>query len=125
LKTTLKYRHEFVGGCTCNGKDNFGTAAISIYADLTLRPGDIVVTEKGMKVFVGSLDATHHPADFTSIGDYLGLSADERTKLLSMPLASTPKAQANVITFNSMIIFDSAPLENSLVPSPIPNGKAV
>ena len=36
------YRQKIVPGCTCNGRDTFGLAPISIANDPTLRQGDIV-----------------------------------------------------------------------------------
>jgi hypothetical protein len=116
LESALKYRRESVAACTCNGKDQFGTAAVSIYADVTLRPGDIVVTEKGLNVFVGSVGDTHQPADFTPMTSYSGLSADERARLLSRPTAFTPENPNKAMTLNTRIILGNAPLESTLTP---------
>lgn len=42
LDTAFVYRQKIVAGCTCNGRDTFGLAPISVANDPTLRPGDIV-----------------------------------------------------------------------------------
>jgi hypothetical protein len=61
LETAFKYRSEFARDCTCNGKDSVGTAAISLAADFTLRPGDIVARDDGFSVYVGSDDKLQSP----------------------------------------------------------------
>jgi hypothetical protein len=42
LPNAFRYRDELVAGCTCNGKDPVGLAAIRVEDDPTLRRGDIV-----------------------------------------------------------------------------------
>jgi hypothetical protein len=53
LKNAFTYRDRLVPGCTCNGRDPTGLAAIDAESDPTLRPGDIVVTKDGPVVFKG------------------------------------------------------------------------
>ncbi|WP_315772601.1 MULTISPECIES: DUF2865 domain-containing protein [unclassified Bradyrhizobium] len=50
LPNAFKYRTEIVDGCTCNGKDHFGLAKVSIANDPTLRKGDVVASDDGLKV---------------------------------------------------------------------------
>jgi len=50
LPNAFRYRNEIVAGCTCNGKDQFGLASISIEHDPTLRKGDIVAGVNGLLV---------------------------------------------------------------------------
>lgn len=50
LPNAFKFRSEIVDGCTCNGKDQFGLAKIKVEDDPTLRRGDIVASEDGLKV---------------------------------------------------------------------------
>ncbi|MGJ4926899.1 DUF2865 domain-containing protein [Bradyrhizobium sp. HKCCYLS2038] len=50
LPNAFKYRTEIVDNCTCNGKDHFGLAKVSIDNDPTLRKGDIVASDEGLKV---------------------------------------------------------------------------
>ncbi len=48
LPNAFRYRKELVAGCTCNGKDPTGLAAIKIDDDKTLRKGDIVAGFNGL-----------------------------------------------------------------------------
>jgi len=50
LPNAFKYRSEIVAGCTCNGKDQFGLAKISIDNDPTVRKGDIIAGKDGLMV---------------------------------------------------------------------------
>ena len=50
LPNAFRYRNELVAGCTCNGKDQIGLAAVKIEDDPTLRKGDIVAGEGGLFV---------------------------------------------------------------------------
>jgi len=50
LPNAFKYRTEIVAGCTCNGKDQFGLAKISVDDDPTLRRGDIIAGKDGLMV---------------------------------------------------------------------------
>lgn len=50
LPNVFRYRTEIVDGCTCNGKDHFGLAQVSIDNDPTLRKGDIVASADGLMV---------------------------------------------------------------------------
>ncbi|GLH78398.1 hypothetical protein SSBR45G_33070 [Bradyrhizobium sp. SSBR45G] len=50
LPNAFRYRTEVVDGCTCNGKDHFGLAKVSIDNDPTLRKGDVVASDDGLKV---------------------------------------------------------------------------
>jgi hypothetical protein len=48
LPNAFRYRNEIVAGCTCNGKDQFGLAPVSIENDPTLRKGDLVAGADGL-----------------------------------------------------------------------------
>ncbi|MFC0239583.1 DUF2865 domain-containing protein [Rhodopseudomonas telluris] len=50
MPNAFKFRTEIVDGCTCNGKDHFGLAKVKIEDDPTLRRGDIVASDDGLKV---------------------------------------------------------------------------
>ena len=50
LPNAFRYRTEIVDGCTCNGKDQFGVAAVSVETDPTLRKGDMVASGEGLMV---------------------------------------------------------------------------
>jgi hypothetical protein len=53
LNTAFAYRKKVVADCTCNGKDEFGLARVGAETDPTLRPGDIVATNKGLGTYAG------------------------------------------------------------------------
>jgi hypothetical protein len=48
LNTAFVYRQKIVPGCTCNGRDAFGLVITPVAEDTTLRPGDIVATNRGL-----------------------------------------------------------------------------
>jgi hypothetical protein len=50
LPNAFRYRKELVAGCTCNGKDPAGLAAIPLENDPTLRKGDLVAGDKSLQV---------------------------------------------------------------------------
>jgi len=50
LPNAFRYRDELVAGCTCNGKDPTGLAAVKIEDDPTLRRGDIVAGTGGLMI---------------------------------------------------------------------------
>jgi uncharacterized protein DUF2865 len=54
LEHAFLFRQRLVPSCTCNGKDAFGLAPIDVAADPTLRPGDMVATDKGVKTYTGA-----------------------------------------------------------------------
>lgn len=54
LDHAFLFRQRLVPTCTCNGKDAFGLAPIDVAADPTLRPGDMVATDKGVKTYAGA-----------------------------------------------------------------------
>ena len=56
LPNAFRYRNELVAGCTCNGRDPTGLAAVKIENDPTLRKGDIVAGEGGLVVANRSAD---------------------------------------------------------------------
>jgi hypothetical protein len=111
LKSAFGYRRERAGGCTCNGKDVFGTAAISVYADITLRSGDIVVAEDGFKVFVGSQGEQHQPDNFTPIQQYAGLPVRMRETLeAAWAVSRRVRPQPGKLDFNVRVIFGTESL---------------
>ena len=65
LPNAFRYRTEFVAGCTCNGKDSTGLAAVKIEDDPTLRKGDIVAGENGLVVAGRSADKRGAALDFS------------------------------------------------------------
>lgn len=105
LDTAFKFRRELVGGCTCNGSDAFGTADIDILADLTLRRGDIVVTENGLRIFVGRPGEAHRTAAFTPVENYADVPAQLRRRLDSIRVAAARRSEPDVAPFGSRFLF--------------------
>jgi len=58
LDNAFVYRQRLVPHCTCDGKDAFGLAKFDLTSDPTLRPGDIVSTKNGFKVYAGKRGRT-------------------------------------------------------------------
>jgi len=77
LPTAFAYRERTVADCTCNGRDAYGLVTPAANADPTLRPGDIVATERGFLAYNGAGGR----AEFTPIKSYSGLPAELRQKL--------------------------------------------
>ena len=58
------------------------TVPVSIYDDRTLRPGDAVMTAKGLRIFVGSRSMPHSEADFVALAAADGLPRQVQKSLL-------------------------------------------
>src|SRR5690606_8721793 len=63
LANAFLYRERLVTDCSCTDRDTSGIAIMDIEADPTLRPGDIVVTADGPKVFKGNRRTPHKTSD--------------------------------------------------------------
>jgi hypothetical protein len=87
LANAFVYREKIVPGCTCNGKTAFGLAPVDVANDPTLRPGDVVATVDGLKVFKGSKSQAHRTTDFTGIGSTALISRDLRRRLATMRIS--------------------------------------
>ena len=84
LPNAFVYRDRKVADCTCNGKDAYGLVTAEANDDPTLRPGDIVATDRGFVAYNGS---SKRSKEFTPIGSYNGLSAELRHKLAGAKIA--------------------------------------
>lgn len=78
LPRAFLYRKQLIGGCTCNGRDQFGLAHLDVNKDPTLVPGDVAATSKGMAAFTGWQNRT---AQFTRAGSYARFSRQYRSQL--------------------------------------------
>jgi hypothetical protein len=78
LPNAFVYRDRQVADCTCNGKDAYGLVTAEATDDPTLRPGDIVATDRGFVAYNGG---SKRSKEFTPIASYSGLSAETRHKL--------------------------------------------
>ncbi len=67
LPNAFRYRTEMVAGCTCNGKDPTGLAAVKVEDDPTLRKGDIVAGENGLLVAGRSADRRGASLNFSPV----------------------------------------------------------
>jgi hypothetical protein len=69
LENANVYRKHLVANCTCNGRDQFGLVPLRIADDPTLRPGDIVVTQKGLMAYSGRSEqgSAYTPVDPSSL----------------------------------------------------------
>ena len=87
LENAFAYRKRLVPNCTCNGRDQFGLVPLGIANDPTLRPGDIVVTQKGLMAFSGrsGQGAAYTPVDPSSVmrelNSVTSAQAPQRTEL--------------------------------------------
>jgi Protein of unknown function (DUF2865) len=89
MSSALSYRKGVSDTCTCS-TSGFGlTTAASVAYDRTLRAGDIVMTQKGMRVFIGG-QAPYKEANFTSIDRSRTFAGQSRETLRSMERASLP-----------------------------------
>jgi hypothetical protein len=70
IENALLYRTKLVENCSCTGKGPIGVAKLDVESDPTLRPGDIVVTREGRKVFAGGdLRPPHKESDFRPLDE--------------------------------------------------------
>lgn len=82
LPTAFTYRKQLVADCTCNGKSAGGLVRIDAKSDPTLRPGDIVATDKGLMSYRGGNGKN---AEFSRIQD---------RKLANVQIRPAPTASA-------------------------------
>lgn len=108
LDTAFKYRRSNPDGCTCNGQDVFGTAAISIHADVTLRRGDIVVVDGGQQAFVGWQGDNRQSPEFTPVRQIPDLRSPAHEAPRAASVAPQPAPAA--INFNARIMFEDTRL---------------
>jgi hypothetical protein len=80
LPAALAYRKSLKPGCSCRGST--ATAmAVPIANDPTLARGDIVVTQKGVRIFAGGAKPPFRDSDFVPYRNYRGLSREVITML--------------------------------------------
>jgi hypothetical protein len=86
LQNAFAYRDRVVADCSCNGKDAFGLVTTTANDDPTLRPGDIVATDKGFVAYNGG-SGRRPSAEFTPVESYGGMSAEVRQRLAGTKIA--------------------------------------
>jgi len=72
LPNAFRYRTELVTGCTCNGKDQLGLAAVKLEKDPTLRKGDLVAGADGLVVAGRGADKRGASLNFSPAPDKVG-----------------------------------------------------
>jgi uncharacterized protein DUF2865 len=90
LDNAFTYRKQMVQGCSCNAADSIGLDKMDVLEDPTLKPGDIVATEKGFVTYKGSRGA-RVAADFTPLKEDPRLALAARAK----PVRNAAKKEAN------------------------------
>ena len=90
IEQAFAYRTNLVPGCTCNGAEATGLAPLDVMADPTLRPGDIVATADGLKVFQGGAGDAHRSAEFTPVAKSAWVPRDVRSRLSKVKVSEKP-----------------------------------
>ncbi len=98
LPAAFLYRKQTVAGCTCDGRTAFGLAPIDVKTDPTLKPGDVVVTRKGL---VAVSRMKNHVAEFAPVKSDSRMPKSYRAQLAAMKLMPpTPgEGHASAVTF--------------------------
>ncbi|WP_170181747.1 DUF2865 domain-containing protein [Phreatobacter stygius] len=81
LATAFRFRETTVAACTCQGRATNGLARLPITHDFTLRAGDVVVTDNGVRVFAGAARFPYRQSDFVDARSYGRLPADMRRRV--------------------------------------------
>lgn len=88
LPNAYVYRTSLDPSCRCNTASTMGVAPIDIMDDPTLKPGDMVVTANGVKVFRGDKALPHEETDFSPAVADRKLSASTRRQVEALEIAS-------------------------------------
>lgn len=81
LRTAFRFRQSIERSCSCQSMATSGLARLPVTHDPTLRPGDVVVTEEGARVFRGGARFPYRAQDFVSARAYGRLPADLRRRV--------------------------------------------
>ena len=114
LDNAFVYRKHLVANCTCNGRNALGLAPFEMANDPTLRPGDMIATEKGFVAYTGGRGAVaaFTPVDPASIANELN-SVTSPTRLSRNMDAQLEDEQRTIVRRQA------APPPPSPPPSPI------
>ena len=98
LLAQFRNREEKPASCGCHVASNPSGEAKALLSDPTLRQGDMVVTDNGVKVFLGRGSLPHKTSDFLSLAQTSAVSPAHRgdaaaiDKMLKLqPAQETPK----------------------------------
>jgi hypothetical protein len=70
--------------CSCRGLTGDADEPLAVYSDLTLKPGDSVMTKGGLRVFRGANHFPFRADDFLSLVRARGLTRETRIALLAI-----------------------------------------
>lgn len=90
LPNAFVFRQRLVDGCSCtHGTRVGGLQSVAIKEDITLKPGDVVMTEEGPRVFAGSRKGPPFRAeDFVTADRFPKLPKDMRLRIRELTVAS-------------------------------------
>jgi hypothetical protein len=88
MPNAFAYRTSFNKDCSCNAS-GAGLTDASIFRDQTLKVGDVVMTAKGMRVFIGG-QFPYREANFTTIDRSRQIAGGSRETLRTLEQASMP-----------------------------------
>lgn len=81
LRTAFRFRQGVDRTCSCQGNATNGLARLPITHDFTLRPGDVVVTDTGVRVFRGGARFPYRNQDFVEARSYGRLPSDVQRRV--------------------------------------------
>lgn len=84
LATAFRFRQGLERTCSCQGGVGGGLARLPITHDFTLRPGDVVVAETGVRIFRGGARFPYRNRDFVEAAAYGRLPADIRRRVMQI-----------------------------------------
>ncbi len=95
LRTAFRFRQGVDRTCSCQANATQGLARLPVTHDPTLRPGDVVVTEEGARVFRGGARFPYRAQDFVAARAYGRLPADLRRRVdeIEAGLAASPSSR--------------------------------
>jgi hypothetical protein len=89
MGNAFAYRTSLSKSCACNAQGVGLTTDASVYRDQTLKVGDVVMTDKGMRVFTGG-QFPYRPSHFSSIGSSSRYTGKSGEALRTLEQASLP-----------------------------------
>jgi len=90
MATAFRYRERLEPGCSCQASVTQGLARLAMTQDYTLREGDLVVMDAGVRVFRNGGRFPHQPRDFVTARAYGRLSPDLRRRVAEIETARLP-----------------------------------
>jgi hypothetical protein len=109
--TAFRHRERLVSSCSCQGDATRGLARLALSQDHTLRTGDAVVMDKGVRIFRDGGRFPYQPRDFVTAQAYGRLSPDMRRRVREIEEASLgPRLRvAGIAPTAANDVFDRAP----------------